>query len=240
MTVPTVSSSGNEAASIAPAETSQTELCYGNLRSELLAGAFPSGERLKTAHLASRFGVSLSVVREALTRLTNDGLTVASSRRGFCAAGISVAQIEQQADAMREIEAICLRRSIAAASQEWEDRVEACFTKLAATPVHDADAEASISSAFSENYAAFRDALVSACDNPVLLETRARLRALGMRHENICIQLGAQSSNAADDHRQLLEAALARDSGRAVRLLSTRIKANAKRFVAAYCRAYGG
>ncbi len=219
---------------------SQTDVFYANLRNELLAGAFPSGERLKTAHLSARYGVSLSVVREALTRLASEGLTVASSRRGFCAAGISVAQIEQQADAMREIEAICLRRSIAAASREWQERVESSFARLVATPVHDARADPAISNAFSENYAAFRDALVSACDNTVLLDARARLRALGVRHESICIQLGAQSRNAVEDHRPLLEAALARDSKRAVRLLSARISANARLFVAAYRHAYGG
>ena len=227
------------AAPASPVSTSQTEAFYARLRSELIGGAFPSGERLKTAHMANRYGVSLSVVREALTRLASEGLTVASSRRGFCAAGISVAQIEQQADAMREIETICLRRSIAAATPEWQDHVEARFSRLAATPVHNADADLAISSAFSVNYAEFRDALVSACDNPVLLDVRRRLRDLGLRHESVCIGLGAQSSSAADDHRPLLDAALARDGALAVRLLSKRINANARLFVAAYRRAYG-
>jgi DNA-binding transcriptional MocR family regulator len=75
------------------AAITRTEGEYERLRSELLDGTNAPGAKLKLAELASRFQVSQSVVREASTRLTEQGLAVATPQRGFCVRELSIRDI---------------------------------------------------------------------------------------------------------------------------------------------------
>src|SRR5258707_9510031 len=58
------------AVDVTAAPATRTEQVYEVLRSELLNGVLYPSQKLKMVELTERFGVSQSVVREALTRLT--------------------------------------------------------------------------------------------------------------------------------------------------------------------------
>ncbi|MGD0067840.1 MAG: GntR family transcriptional regulator [Streptosporangiaceae bacterium] len=58
----------------------RTEQVYEILRGELLNGGLHPGQKLKMIELTDRFGVSQSVVREALTRLTAHGRPAVGDR----------------------------------------------------------------------------------------------------------------------------------------------------------------
>ena len=51
-----------------------SEQIYAILRSDILTGKIPLGEKLTLKNLKNRFEVSSTPIREALTRLTEDGL----------------------------------------------------------------------------------------------------------------------------------------------------------------------
>lgn len=55
---------------------------YGHLRRAVLDGEIAPGERLGEVELGERLGVSRTPVREALARLTQDGLLVAEANKG--------------------------------------------------------------------------------------------------------------------------------------------------------------
>ena len=57
-----------------------TDVTYERLREDVLAGRFPAGSRLLETTLAAEYGVSRTPIREALTRLTQDGLLERASR----------------------------------------------------------------------------------------------------------------------------------------------------------------
>ena len=65
----------------------RTERVFEALRFELLESRLQPGERLKLVELAERFGISQTVVREALTRLSEQGLVVATPNKGFMVSG---------------------------------------------------------------------------------------------------------------------------------------------------------
>ena len=75
--------------------STRTEAVYDELRRELLdlSGQFEPGQRLKLLPLAERFDASLSVIREALTRLAGQGLLVATPQRGFSVRELCVADL---------------------------------------------------------------------------------------------------------------------------------------------------
>jgi len=56
---------------------------YEAIRSDILSTRIPPGTRLKVSPLCQRFGVSLSVVREALTRLSEQRVVRSEPRLGF-------------------------------------------------------------------------------------------------------------------------------------------------------------
>ena len=76
---------------------------------EISAGELSPGQHLDENGLATRFGVSRTPVREALSRLTAQGVLVYGSRRGIFVAEYTREELSQIFEAMHEIEAACAR-----------------------------------------------------------------------------------------------------------------------------------
>jgi DNA-binding GntR family transcriptional regulator len=79
------------------------------LLDDIAAGLVQPGERLDETKLAERFGVSRTPVREALSRLTAQGVLVTGERRGVRVAEYSREELAQMFEAMQEIESVCAR-----------------------------------------------------------------------------------------------------------------------------------
>ncbi|MEO0328146.1 MAG: GntR family transcriptional regulator [Pseudomonadota bacterium] len=79
------------------------------LLEEIAAGELAPGTRLDEVGLAERFGASRTPVREALNRLTAQGILVAGKKRGVFVAEYTIEELSQIFEAMHEIEAACAR-----------------------------------------------------------------------------------------------------------------------------------
>jgi DNA-binding GntR family transcriptional regulator len=69
---------------------SVADLAYERIRGYVLGGDVPPGARLGQVELAERFGISRTPVREALRRLTGEGLVDFHSNRGFRVADLGL------------------------------------------------------------------------------------------------------------------------------------------------------
>ena len=87
----------------------RTEQVYEMLRSELLNGVLQPSHKLKMVELTERFGASQSVIREALTRLTEQGLLVATPQRGFRVRDLSIQDIAELTETRIQVESLALR-----------------------------------------------------------------------------------------------------------------------------------
>ncbi len=65
-----------------PARSSTTETVYYALREAITNGTLAPASRLREVHLSRHFGVSTTPIREALLRLSRDGLVEISPNRG--------------------------------------------------------------------------------------------------------------------------------------------------------------
>src|ERR1700741_3192793 len=83
----------NYAVPVINSPVTRGEEVYDVLRAELLNGLLHPGDKLRMVELALRFSVSQSVVREALTRLSEQGLVVATPQRGFRVRELSVEDV---------------------------------------------------------------------------------------------------------------------------------------------------
>jgi len=205
---------------------SLTEAVYLTLRKELLVCEIQPGEKLKIGELAKRLGVNLSSVREALSRLTADGLVTLESQRGFRAAPVSLEDLLDITRTRIEIESLCLQSAIETGDIDWETRIVGAFHRLIRTPEFEGQGiKLSVSEAWATAHSEFHSALLSACQSRWMLRMRDILYNQSERYRRLSVplRLRAEGSTASDDHeydhRILMEAVLSRDSKAAVAVL---------------------
>jgi DNA-binding GntR family transcriptional regulator len=198
---------------------SRTEAVYFRLRADILSCRLKPGARLKINELCFGLGVSLGAVREALSRLSAEGLVVSEAHKRFQVAPISVADLEDLTQARIEIETLCLRRAIAAGGIDWETGLISAFHRLSRLPVRAVGDEQRVNEDWAQAHADYHLALVAACDSLWLLRVRATLYAQSERYRRLSAPVTGRSRDVNAEHRRIMEAALAGDGDKACRLL---------------------
>ena len=101
---------------------SLVEDVYEALRADILLGRRLPGSRIPLRDFAEEHNVSLSVVREAVTRLASEDLVEAIPQRGFRVRSLSLADMRDLTWVRIQIETLALRESIAAGDVELGGR----------------------------------------------------------------------------------------------------------------------
>jgi DNA-binding GntR family transcriptional regulator len=96
-----------------PARSTLQDRVYAGLSADIARGVLGPGERLRVAHLAKRFGTSQAPVREALRRLTEEGLAVTEPYVGSVVKEPSWAEIQDIYAVRAELETYAIRRILA-------------------------------------------------------------------------------------------------------------------------------
>src|SRR4051812_12098055 len=96
---------------------------YRRLRSDLILARLRPSQKLRLEAMKEEYGVSVTTLREILSRLSAEGLVVAEGRRGFEAAPVSVADLRELGALRHLLESHAMAESFARADMEWEGRV---------------------------------------------------------------------------------------------------------------------
>ncbi len=197
---------------------------YADLRRRVLHGELPSGTRLHLGHLAQECGVSLGVVREAVTRLAGERLLEAIPQSGFRVRELSSAHLADLAWARSHVESIAVQASVEHGNTEWEAALLGAHHVLSVTSPM---SEGSVNAAWMNAHRRFHAELASACPSSTMLDTRQRLfdEAELYRHWS-ARGVGAKRDIAAE-HDGLLAAALRRDAYAAASLVRAHINLTA-------------
>ena len=181
------------------------------LLDDIAAGLLQPGERLDETKLAERFGVSRTPVREALSRLTAQGVLVAGEKRGVRVAQYSREELAQMFEAMQEIESICARLANQRLTLLGRSEIEAAQTDCRAA------AEANDRIAYIRANEALHMSIYRATDNPYIfelasdfrrktgpfrakkLESQADLQASVRNHEDLLAKIFSGDSQVAVD-----------------------------------------
>jgi DNA-binding GntR family transcriptional regulator len=207
---------------IAPVLT-RTEEVYDVLRADLLGGVLHPGQKLRMVGLAERFSVSQSVVREALTRLAEEGLVVSTPQRGFRVRELSVEDITNLTETRVHIESIALRLSFERGDVQWETTVLAAHHTLERTPPLREDG--TVNQAWFVQHRDFHTALLAGCGNPRLEAIAQSLRdSAELYRRCYSVLAGDHRRDIPAEHRQLKELALARYADAAVGVLTEHIE----------------
>lgn len=177
--------------------------------------------RLAISEIASENGVSPGSVREALARLSAEGLVTEEEYKGYRVAPISIAEMEDLTRTLLDVEAIALKRSLANGDLEWELLVMAEFRRLQAAPVF--SAEGVLSDDWRGLHNRFHNALVSACGSDWLLRVRRTLFEHAERYRYLTVS-STDEATIRDEHQRLTDAALARDAEAVMSILTGHIQ----------------
>lgn len=203
---------------------SLVEDIYSALRSDILFGRRPPSSRLPISEIAEEHGVSVSVVREAVTRLASEDLVEATPQRGFSVRPISIEHFRDLTWVRIQIETMALRRSIERGDVAWEAALVAAHHRLAVTPMVLEDGTGNTE--WMAAHGAFHAALAGASGSPVLERVRGQLYDASELYRYWSATLPHHSGRApiADEHKAILDAALAHDADLAVDLVTRHLQ----------------
>jgi DNA-binding GntR family transcriptional regulator len=196
---------------------------YQRLRRDILECRLRPGARLRAEELCEKYGVGISPLREALVRLSGDGLTVLREHRGYHVAPVSKADLIDVTRMRIKLESTALASSIANGDDEWESRVVAAFHRLSKTEAF-VEGERILGQGWEHRHREFHRTMLEACGSPWLLTFRDTLYDHGERYRRLSVQGPAVERPANVEHREIFDAVIARDSERACWLLSEHIQ----------------
>lgn len=205
---------------------SRVEGLHARLQTEILHGSFVPGQRLRLADLAAQHGVSLTVVREAVTRLAAEGMLEAVPQFGFRVRPFDLVHLRELTWVRSEIEPLAVRESVTRGDTAWEAALVGAHHALTVTPILGADGGPSTD--WIDCHRSFHVALCSACPNQVLLQIREQLFDAAAIYRFVSGGL-VHPPKSPQSHRQLLEAALERNADEAARLVVEHLRATAAR-----------
>lgn len=205
-------------ASTPPRKATLSSRLSAQLRAQILRGTLAPGEKINLDRLRAEHGLSISPLREAVTRLVSDGLVQFEDQRGYTVAPISRADLAEITALRVSLETMALARAVTVGDLEWESAVMGALYRLSKA------ARAEIDS-WEAAHSAFHIALVAGCGQPRLMAMIATLRGLQDRYR-LLFPEGASGESAAE-HAAIAEAVTARESARAVMLLAAHIEATA-------------
>lgn len=204
--------------------SSLTHRAYEQLKSDVLSCRIRPGDKLKIHELVARLEVSQGAIREALSRLSSEGLVVSEPQKGFHASPVSAAELLDLTRVRVEIETLCLRRSIELGDLDWEVNLMASFYGLSRTPERLESDHARMNDSWADAHLRFHEALISACDSPWLLRIRGQLFAQAERYRRLSVPLQESTRDTNAEHAAILEATVARQADRASELLSAHFR----------------
>ncbi len=175
-----------------------------------------------------RYEAGQTPLREALNRLSSDGLVVFQDQRGFTVALISAAELTELTETRCWVEEIALRRSMAAANSAWEETLVVLCHRLLRTT------RSASSDGYAENldwetvHRSFHRALLSMCGSRPLRAFCDQLADQLYRYRQLSVQKSYPRRNIDDEHQSILAAVVSNDADAAVAALQRHYRATAQ------------
>lgn len=201
---------------------------FHTLRRDILSCRLAPGAELREAELAERFEVSKSPVRDALSRLVQEGLVMVMPRQGYRVAPISVKDVRDMFEYRAVLEGASAR--IAA-----ENAADEALRALDAFRTFDRE---TYPEGFIGYNRAFHHAISSLCGNARLMQASASQidqmdRVVTM---SVDAMRGHDPERVVRQHVEIIDALQRRDGRRASALMARHVLEARKRVCAALSR----
>jgi DNA-binding GntR family transcriptional regulator len=193
-----------------------SDQAYEVMRERILNGAMPGGSPVRQDSVADELGVSKIPLREALTRLEQDGLVVSFPNRGFIVRSMSAEEAEEVFELRLKLEPDAAARACLKVDKADQEAALAALEAM----------EQETSPGQLENVVLnrkFHLALVRPGVGLVTGQFVERLNVLAERYVRMHLEPVGRDSRAHYEHRALLDAWLNRDADRVMMLNAAHI-----------------
>ena len=187
-----------------------SERAYGVLRDEIVRWQLPPGTVLAEVELAQRLDMSRTPVREALARLSADGLVVAIGGRGLEVASMDADDIAALYELRQALESQAARLAARRGDPAAFGAIAAAFEGMLAELDRD-DVADPRRDAYYALVARFDDAIDRAVDNDYLVNALDGIRTHLARVRRAAQDNPARLVAAATEHRTIAAAIAERD-----------------------------
>jgi DNA-binding GntR family transcriptional regulator len=164
------------------------EQLYQRVRSDLLAGRFQPGERLKIRDLAAAWGTSPMPVRAVLQRLVAEGALEGEQQRSARVPVMTAERFRQIIQVRRSLEGLAVELAAPRLGSADIDLLQGCILRM------EQALEQRDVAAYLQDNSLFHLTLYRACANPILLRMIESLR----------LQIGPFFNRLFSDDSQLL------------------------------------
>jgi DNA-binding GntR family transcriptional regulator len=202
------------------------------LRRDILAGRLEPGRRLTFPELCAEYSVSVGVLREALVRLVEHGIVRTESNLGFKVMSLSTDDLLGLTSVRALIEPRFVHEAVHAGSMQWEGELVSAHHLMERTPMTEDD---TLNDEWVTAHAEFHFVLVSGAGNRRMVEMTRRLREeadLYRRWRLTGGHIEQHRERITREHRDLLDAALARDALLAETLVREQIERATETWIA--------
>lgn len=192
---------------------------YDRLREDILRGELAPGSKLRIEFVSERYDAGHSPVREAMNRLSSDGLVDRQDQRGFYVAAASVTDLLELTRTRCWLEEIGLRESIKAFSPAWEEGVVLALHRLGRVPRSTSPTTYHENPEWERLHRAFHRSLIAGCDSRWLLGFCDQLADQAYRYRQLSAQQVFPKRKQGNEHQAIVDAVFRRDADQAVALL---------------------
>lgn len=191
------------------------EVAFDALRRQLLTGALEPGAPLRLERLKRELGIGFTPLREALMRLSSEGLVEVEDIRGFRAVPATLVDMEDIMLSRAHVEAKALEQSILLGDVDWEAAIVANFHRMSRHKAEDCQTRL-VSDEWARAHRDFHLSLISACNSRWMLRFWQILFDQAQRYRHLSVIQGARYRDDASEHRAIMEAALSRNAAQAI------------------------
>ena len=209
---------------IDPRAATQASSVYDRLQEDILSGQLKPGRKLRLKELIDEYDTGNSPLREALNRLSSNGMVVREENRGFRVSPASTRELLELYRTRCWLEEVALRQSIINGDTAWEERIVLAFHWLTQAAKSNGEADRMTSPEWEAHHESFHNALISACNSSILMDFCSQLQKRTVRYRNLAEVVEYREGHELDEHRKLQDAALGRDADLAVSLLDQHYK----------------
>ena len=200
------------------------------IRQDIMSGRLAPGSKLHLEDLRAEMGVSLSPLREGLSRLVTEGLVTSQDQRGYSVAPVSKANLMEILDLRTNLEVRALRAAIEQGDDAWETDVLSSHHLL--TKIGDKERWTEpFYEEWEDRHRAFHSALIKGSNAPLLLQFCQTLWDMGHRYRSIFVRAAPPKRDIGREHKDLLDATLRRDADAACKILVDHIERTGRNII---------
>ena len=193
---------------------------YALLRADIAQGTLEPGSKLRVEAMCKRYDVGASPLREALSRLSSEGLVDRTDQRGFSVAALKWDELPILTNSRIELEAIALRESIAARDAAWEDQLVLLLHRLSRTPRSLSETQYKPNPLWETLHRDFHRALLSRCSSRWIRGFCDTLAEEAYRFRQLAAGKSFTKRNEHAEHAAIFEAAISGNADESIRLLT--------------------